>query len=138
LNNLIVCSIDNRFVSITELFLAILKRNFKDHPNIQILHDDLTIAHIKRLERFDGVRCVNQSLREFANAPLMSCHTGRTATQTLYRRFLIFTDLYQEFDNVIFMDTDLIIAGNLNDVFSSKELFIVRDTLNYYDFRDKI
>jgi len=127
-NNIIVCSIDERFVKVTEFFLETLQKNFPDYPQVRILHDDLTVDDVKRLEQYRHVQCVKQSQSAFSDAPLMECHAGKTSNQTFYRRFLIFTDLYKEFDNVIFMDTDLIVGGDLSEVFASKDLFIVRDS----------
>jgi hypothetical protein len=126
MKNLIYCVIDRKYYYLSLLFLKTLVRQYPDHPDILFHHVNLTDVQINRLERFDRVKCAKFAFNEFRNFPLMSAHAA-APHEALYGRFNIWKNGYQSYDNVIFLDVDIVICGSISNLCEQRDFFIVRD-----------
>ncbi|MBV6644206.1 MAG: hypothetical protein KI790_02080 [Cyclobacteriaceae bacterium] len=114
--------------------LKSLKEYMPDHPDVVILFagDDR-----KRLDAlFDpkdrvlikGVKTKLTSIESISNQ-------GFLKNNVVFYKLLLWSELLDDYDSVLYLDTDTMIQGELTELFQSNDFFIVTDSTNAPQFR---
>ena len=140
--NAIFIEINQRFLPYLEVFLKGLRRVHRDYPDLFIHHTDLTEEQTRRLSRYEGLRTVQLEDADFAAGPAMATHRPKHADPRIsYARFLIWTQRLKDYENVLHLDTDLLILGRFDELLDGVRFRIFAETYQssdalFYDARD--
>ena len=140
--NAIFVEINQLFLPYLEVFLKSLFRIYPDCPDLLIYHTDLNDTQLSRLRQHAAVKTVRLEEADFVSGPPMASHRPKQADPRIsYARFLIWTDRMKEYENVIHLDTDLLILGRFDDLFSCERFTIFAETYQeedslFYNSRD--
>lgn len=140
--NAIFVEINQRFLPYLKVFLKNLFYIYPDCPDLLIYHTDLNEAQLRRLHKHTAVKTVRLDDTDYASGPPMATHRPKLADPRIsYARFLIWTDRMQEYENVVHLDTDLLILGSFDDLFAYNRFTIFEETYQakdslFYDPQD--
>ena len=119
--HVIVVTLLANYYPILLLFLNSIKRRYPSHPEIVVCQKGFSPEQIGFLHsRYEGVRCFNIEGRVVVRGPAM---LGRDYPDldAFYARFLIWSDLFDEYENVLYLDIDALIVGPLDELLNRAE-----------------
>lgn len=123
------------------LFLESMKRSFPDHPEIVVCQKGFSPAQIEfLLKRYSRLRIVDITQHSFLKGPAMLNRTNYDL-DAFYARFLLWTDVFAGYENVLYLDTDIFVTGSLDTLFASPELCCFEESYSgpkplFYDAND--
>ncbi len=126
--NAIFVEVNQRFLPYLEVFLAGLFRIHPDCPDLLVYHTDLNDTQLRRLQKHPAVKTVRLQDTDFISGPPMATHRVKLADPRIsYARFLIWTDRFNDYENVVHLDTDLLILGRFDELFSHDRFVIFKE-----------
>lgn len=118
----IFLGLNENFVPLAEIFLKSLARNYPDHPDVYIYSIGLGERSLERLSAFKRVQPVSCGPGDFVAGPPMASHHPNFADPRIsYARFLIWTDRFAAYENVLHLDADLLVLGALEELLERKD-----------------
>ena len=125
----IVLSIDCNFYGPATLCLRSLARAFPNHPQVIVLCQDVTPAMRRRLELDFRAETRDAVLAPEEYGPLMQ-HLDQTLNaSSFYARLRLWSEEFDSFEMLLFLDADMLIVRPLDGLFSGTEFFAVEDFL---------
>ncbi len=117
-----------------EIFLKSLFEACPDCPDVFIYHTDLNKKQLCHLKKYPTVKTVCLANNDFIWGPSMATHRPKLADPRIsYARFLIWTDQMKNYENVVHLDTDLLILGRLDELFNTDRFTIFAETYQAED-----
>lgn len=139
--NAIAVALLANYYPILVLFLESMKRSFPAHPEIVVCQKGFSPAQIEFLKtRFSRLRIVDLTQHKFLKGPAMLNRTHYDL-DAFYARFLLWTDVFADYDKVLYVDIDAFITGSLDPLFASNELLCFEESYSgpkplFYDASD--
>lgn len=124
----IVVTLRANYLPVLAVFLNSMERSYPAHPEIVVCQKGFSPAEIRFLEtRYARVRCIDLTTHTFLKGPAM---LGRINydVDPFYARFLIWTELFDGYDNVLYLDIDAFVTGSLEPLFSSREFLCFEES----------
>lgn len=128
----IAVNIGSNYFDITKIWLGSLKRNYPEHPVVVILYRGLSTEQKQYFENTAAVRIVDVDSCEYKTGPNM-LNMEQYDSKVFYARFLIWTDLFSEYDKVLYMDVDCLVMAPLDSVFEKGDFVIFQEAFKTDD-----
>lgn len=125
MNNAIFMAFDDHHWSYACTCIESLKRNYSNHPIILIFYngnDSEKIDHLKSIR--NSSLYLNYNLPDYIKTPTFHKDVN---SKMVYYKYLLWTDLFLDYGNILHLDVDTIILSPLEEIFNSDNFFIVRD-----------
>ncbi len=128
----ITINIGGNYFEITQLWLASLKRHYPKHPDIIILYRGLSGEQKLYFDETPGVQTVNVDSYDYTKGPNM-LNLDHYDSKVFYARFLIWTDLFAEYEKVLYIDVDCLVMAPLDSLFEQNEFLIYEEAFHTDD-----
>jgi lipopolysaccharide biosynthesis glycosyltransferase len=126
--NAIALTLRDNYFPILVLFLKSMERSYPAHPEIIICQKGFSPEQIHFLQsRHPRVNCVDLNAHRFLKGPAMLDRKNYDV-DPFYARFLIWTDLFAAYENVLYLDIDAFVTGSLEPLFASQEFLCFEET----------
>jgi len=121
---------DDNFAKYAKACLNSVETNYPNHPEILVYYngsDDsiitwlLSINNLTRMEYRENEELVRD------------LNLGPVNSATIYFRYNLWTDQFDEYDNVLHLDVDTLVMKPLDELFETDEFFITPNH-EYFDF----
>jgi hypothetical protein len=128
MRNAIFYAASERFLPLLELNLSTLRSAFPEHPEIIIYHSGLSDGAIARLSVIPRLRLHRHIPSERELGPAVTIFNERYSDRNLsYYRFALWSEAFDEYDNVLHIDADALILKPLDALFNVNAFTIFRD-----------
>lgn len=137
----IFITINSKFVPITRLFLNSLRRNYPNYPELLIHYTDLSSKDLELLRQYPRVKLISlDRFPDLATGPIMNGIGKIVDPRVFYSRLLIWTPMYEAYDKIMFMDVDILVLHDLEELWQH-DFFIVQEPYSgednvFYDHND--
>ncbi|PZR16213.1 MAG: hypothetical protein DI539_17825 [Flavobacterium psychrophilum] len=134
MKNCIFITFDDRYVVYAKACIASLRENYPNHPPVLIKYN----GNIKQvIDYFSSIP--NVSLLDFKvdDQYLKSLNPGVIGSYMIYVRLILWTELFNEYDNLIYLDCDTIITKPFDEIVDSIDFFVVADNDTQGVFKDE-
>lgn len=121
MNNLIVLSITSEFAALCVHCLAALEQHTR--TPVLIWHTDLSDKQKKKLRAHPNVTLEGNPLPGDFRAPVLSCHSHVGSSRSLYGRFELWGPEFDRYDNILYMDVDILALSSLDDIVASDQFY---------------
>lgn len=125
MRNCILLSFDDNFFQYAKPCLNSFQKNFPDHPLIQVLYLGNNPKIISFLEKLENVERLEL---EFDLEQFSGLNLGVGSSLSMYARFILWTDVFDDFDHVMYLDSDTIVLQPFPEIFDSEDFFCVLDS----------
>ncbi len=127
--NIIVTAINQKFFEHLKALLGSIFINWPDSPNIVVFaHSDLTTESIAYLNCFKKVTVQSYQSEDLKYIGLIQQDTtyfkSREFIETGYFSIQLWSDYFNKYKNVLFLDADTLVLKSLNDLILTNEFFI--------------
>jgi lipopolysaccharide biosynthesis glycosyltransferase len=129
MNNAIFIALDDRhWHYFMHCYNSILD-NYPNHPKLLVHYSGWRKERISWLSYREDIRLyLKQDLpKEFS----YSWYHEEVPSKMVYFKYLLWTDEYDEYDNILHLDADTIVLSPLDDLFENKEFFIVKNNISF-------
>lgn len=140
--NAIFMSIDQNFLPCIRICLSSIEHFYYNHPEIIIVHTDLTDEQIKELSNItSNITFLNNECKKAW--PVMDHLKWVVNPDVFYARFLLWKDSrFDKYDNILHLDWDTIVTWSLDSIFKKKSFYMVKeaylwDDQLFYNFYDE-
>jgi lipopolysaccharide biosynthesis glycosyltransferase len=127
MNNAIFLPFDNNFTLYARACINSIKRNFPEHPRMLVLYDGSEPAFLSFLAGMDNLDLVKTSdMNEiFARFGLQDSDVNDK--RFLLYKYLAWSELFEPYDNVLYLDVDTLVLRPLDEMLSTAEFLIIPD-----------
>ncbi|HEX2852311.1 MAG TPA: glycosyltransferase, partial [Opitutaceae bacterium] len=102
--------------------------SYPAHPEIVVCQKGFSPQEIHFLEtRHPRLRCLDLTTHAFLKGPAM-LNRANYDVDPFYARFLIWTELFDGYDNVLYLDIDAFVTGSLEPLFASQEFLCFEES----------
>lgn len=125
MNDAIFMAFDDRHWVYALSCLKSIKKNYPNHPTILIFYNGENpekISHLKSVQ--NSSLYLNYILPDYIKTPTFHKDVN---SKMVYYKYLLWTDLFDNYGNILHLDVDTIILYPLDDIFNLDNFFIVRD-----------
>ncbi len=140
--NAVFMSIDQKFLPCVRICLSSIEHFYRNHPEIIIVHTDLTNEQIEELSNItSNITFLKNECEKVW--PVMDHLKWAVNPGVFYARFLLWKDpRFDKYDNILHLDWDTIITWLLDSIFKKKSFYMVKeaylwDDQLFYDFYDE-
>lgn len=122
--NAIFISFDDKHFHFAKSFLFSIKANYSNHPLILANYNGKSNSILTFLQAIDNLKIIN--LRES-----YSYEIGHMPSTIVFQRFNLWTDQFDDYDNILYLDVDIIILSSLDYLFNKDDFYIFSDHSPY-------
>lgn len=127
--NAIVVTVDSDYFQRLCLFLRSLEQNYPSHPDVVICYQGITTRRRSLLkESFSNIIFLNIDNQEFSQGPGMQHKEGLSEKEVFYSRIILWTDLFSEYNTILYLDVDLVVLAPLDALFETSSFDIAPDS----------
>jgi lipopolysaccharide biosynthesis glycosyltransferase len=134
MNNCIFITFNNDYLQYAKSCLNSIKKNYPNHPVILVLYDGNDASILEFLKSFDNLQILDHAF-DFSQTNELTL--GVVGSQMVYVRYLLWTSLFDDYENVLHLDVDTIVLKPLDELFGTNNFFAVRDNCNEKVFSSK-
>lgn len=133
MNNAIFTAFDdNHFFYFIRLYNS-LNENYPNHPNIIVHYEGKNTDRINWLKSRKDIRLF---LNTELSVNLTSLHFHKAVPSKLvYFKYLLWTNKYDEYDNILHLDVDTLVLGSLDELLSRDDFFVVYNNIPFKEVR---
>lgn len=117
--NAIFITVNRRYYKESLVFLKILQQNYPDHPEVLLLHTDLTEKEVRVLRKYPRLKILQTNFEEQS--------FQSKDDPVYYIRFQAWSDAFSDYDKILHLDVDLLVLKPLDALFASNEFLIFED-----------
>lgn len=133
MKNAIFIAFDDNYINNIFVCLNSLKKNFPNHPPLLINYIGKNKKILNYLNSIEDVSLIDESLEQIINLKL-PLHP-HISNPIVYAKYLLWTNLFEEYDSIMHLDADTIILNPFEELFSRNEFFIVSNNLRFFESR---
>lgn len=123
--NAILVTFNGNYFKYFSLFYKSLRRNYPDYPALIVLCQALNPEQLAFLNKIPRIHIVDIDTLEVPPGPGLK---GReTDTRIYYARFFIFTEQFDQFDSILYLDIDVVVLKPLTHLFEQTEFLIFQE-----------
>ena len=127
MENLIYTSFDNNYEQYARMMLNSLDENYPNHPLVIIGHHNVTDNFKEFAAKLNNVQMMEIKEDELATYENM----GVIGNPMVYDRLRCWSDEFDTFDKILFVDPDVLILKPLDCLFEREDFFVVDNNLDY-------
>lgn len=114
MTNCIFTTVDRNYENYARACFNSLEENYPDHPIVLVFYEDLSEEFKEFVEKKNNFKLelINYDLcfgEEF--------NLGPVGNKIVYVRYLLWTDWFEDYDDVLHLDVDTLVLGNLDGLF---------------------
>ena len=133
MNDAIFMAFDDRHWVYAQACLRSLIMNYPNYPSLLIFYN----GHDH--EKKDWLLSI-QRATIYHNYPLPKCIENPifhkdVNSEMVYYKYLLWTDMFRNYNNILHLDVDTIILSPLDDIFKSENFFIIRNNLYFKEIK---
>ncbi|HEY9718624.1 MAG TPA: glycosyltransferase, partial [Trichormus sp.] len=127
MNNAIFLPFDNNFTLYARACINSIKRNFPEHPRMLVLYDGSEPTFLSFLAGMDNLDLVKTSDMNEIFARFGLQDSDLNDKRYLLYKYLAWSELFEPYDNVLYLDVDTLVLRPLDDMLSSAEFLVIPD-----------
>lgn len=130
LKNAIFLAFDTNHWKYAAACINSIKRNFPLHPDLLVYYkgDDQHALDYLNSEKHVTLLS-NLDFPDFGN------YHKKVQSEMVYCKYLLWSSLFSDYNNVLYLDSDTLVLSSLEDLFKLKEPFIVSNNLSFKEAR---
>lgn len=119
MKNAIYIAIDNNFERYARACFNSIEKNYPNHPDI------LIFTHEKLNEKFETyINTLNNFyIKQFPKKETFE-NLGPVGNSIVYDKYILWTDIFDEYENILHLDADILVLKPLDDLFNYGEFTI--------------
>lgn len=123
-------SVNKRYLPHIQEALFSLINNFPKHPDIHIICSDLPLQEAAFLRDFSSkITLHDNTLPAYLIGCRMQGVPEDIHMRSYYARFLIrASDMFEKYEHVLYLDTDLVVLSDLSEVFEKDEFVLIEES----------
>ena len=123
--NAIAVTVSAEYFDVSCLFMDSLNRNYPDHPDIVVCYQGFTSRHINHLTKSSSrIRFLDIDEFAISEGPGMRHRDELFNLKVFYPRQVIWTDLFDDYEVVLYLDSDLLVLSPLDHLFETTSVKI--------------
>ena len=119
LSNCIFTVVDENYEEYARACFNSIVENYTNHPKVLVYHNNLTEEFKSFVSRLNGFELVYKEMFDVSKLNL-----GPVDNKNVYMRYFLWTSELDKYDNVLHLDVDTLVLGNLDEVFESDEFLM--------------
>jgi len=123
LNNCIFTAVDKKYEEYAKACFNSLIKNYKNHPEVLIYYEELTDEFKSYVNTLENFKLIKKKLFNTSQLNL-----GPVSNKIVYFRYLLWSNEFHMYDNVMHLDVDTLILGDLSYLFETQE-FLMFDNM---------
>lgn len=126
--NCIFMTFDDGYFRYAKVALNSLRENFPEHPPIKVLYTGNSIEVIAFIDAIPNCSQIEvpDALYDYSQYNL-----GVIGSSMVYVRFILWSDYFDEYDTIMYIDCDTIIQQGFSELFELERFFVVSDNAPY-------
>ena len=120
----IFLTFDDAYFRYAKTCLLSLDQNYPDHPVILAMYDGSDPDIVQFLHSIRSLKIIHP---ERGALNLDSFKPGLVASPKVFNRYILWTDTFSEYDNILHLDVDTLVLRPLDALFEKKDFFAVHD-----------
>lgn len=131
-NNAIFLTFDDGYQLLGMACIRSIQQRYPEHPVILVLfngEDENVLAELQQMPRVKLLDPVKYAF----NAEGFS--SGPVGSPAVYNRYILWSDLFDEYDDILYVDSDVLVLAPLDELFSLNGFFSVANNCSYYTVR---
>lgn len=140
MNNAIFIAFDDHHYFYFRHLYNSLQESYPGHPKLLVHYNGWDPNKVSWLRSMPGI-----DLTIVKDLPLninVNLHHKSVPSKMVYYKYLLWTDKFDEYDNILHLDVDTIILSPLDDIIECPEFFIVKNNISFKEIqvlsKDKI
>lgn len=113
MNNCIFTAVDKNYENYARACFNSLEINYPEHPIVLVYYDDLSSEFIEFVNKKKNFKLVNNTNTLDTN----NFNLGPVGNSIVYQRYNLWTSYFDEYDDILHLDVDTLILGNLDGIF---------------------
>jgi len=110
-----------------------IQENYPNHPILLIHYSSLNNNRIKWLRNKKNVKLyITKNLPKDFN---YSWYHRDVQSKMVYFKYMLWTNDYDEYDNILHLDVDTLVVSPLDEVFEKKKFFVVKNNIPFKEVR---
>ncbi len=137
MKNAIVTVFDDEYFKYARALLNSIKLNYPHHPAILACYDGNKPEVLNFLQSTGGVvviPCQGVCMSSIG-LQMRNLNLGLVGNPKVYFKYLLWTDTFDEYDNVLYLDSDTLVLQPLDYLFEQDDFFCVADNTADYTCR---
>lgn len=127
-NAIFVAFDDHHWHYFTRLYNS-LQDNYPNHPTLLVHYDGFDSVRAEWLRKRSDIRLF---LHPKLSINLNSMHYHKAVqSRMVYFKYLLWTDQYDEYDNILHLDVDTIVLSTLDELFEQNKFFVVSNNISF-------
>jgi lipopolysaccharide biosynthesis glycosyltransferase len=131
-NNAIFLTFDDGYQLLGMACIQSIKYRYPEHPVILVLFTGQDEGTICSLKKIDNVILLDEKKYLFSADGFSS---GPVGSPAVYNRYILWSDLFPEYDDILYLDSDVLVLLPLDDIFKHDDFFSVANNCSYYTVR---
>ena len=133
MNNAIFVAFNDRHWDYAQACLNSIRKNYPTYPHLIVFYNGTDDQRIDWLNSFDRVTLYN-------NYPLPKCIENPVfhkdvQSEMVYYKYLLWTDMFNDYGNILHLDVDTIILSSLDEIFNTDKFFIIKNNLYFREIK---
>jgi lipopolysaccharide biosynthesis glycosyltransferase len=132
-NNAIFLAFNHNYANKAFHCLNSIKENYPDHPKIIICYEGPESKILEKLRKYSNIELIINL--ELPKDIIIPGYHKDVQSKMVYYKYLLWTDMFQEYDNILHLDADTIVRAPLDTLFKGEEFFIVKNNLYFKEIQ---
>lgn len=121
-NNALFFSFDDTYAAYAKACIRSIRINYPHYPRILILYNGASRQTLRWFSRIDRSTLLNPTAYHIDAKTFPS---GPVGSKTVYQRFILWSDRFAAFDNILYLDADTLVLAPLDELFEKDDFYCV-------------
>lgn len=135
MNHAIVMTFDDFYFEHAMVCINSLRVNYPNHPTILVYYDGNIQIVLDRLKVLDKIKLMPYDFLTSIDIDIEVVNLGLVNNSKVYFKYLLWTDCFEEYDNVLYLDADTLILKPLDHLFLQDDFYIISDNTQSHNHR---
>ena len=131
-NNAIFVTFDDGYQLLGMACIQSIKIRYPEHPVILVLFTGNDEAVKNSLLSMENVLLLDKDKYSFSADGFSS---GPVGSPAVYNRYILWSELFAEYDDILYLDSDVLVLDSLEALFSFDDFFSVANNCSYFTVR---
>lgn len=125
----IAVTVGANYFDVLCLFLDTLEQNYPAHPNVVVCYRNFSLGQTRFLkQRYARLRLLDIDGYPLPTGPGMLHHDRLYDLDVFYARLLLWTDVFDDYQVVLYLDVDLLVLAPLDGLFETSSFSIIAES----------
>jgi len=129
--------LDEHYTDYARICINSIKTNYQNHPPILVFYygdNESALAPINRIPGVEVIRWTND-LDKLIGLNIAAAKLGVVTYSRIHYKYLLWTNFFDSYDNVLYLDVDTLVLKPLDAIFTQEEFFAISDYTTSPDYR---